>query len=412
LTGLPYFHPNVISDGPAIAWKAGAEFTMMEKSCPSPPPGHHFPTYGTGNPQNTWYPCGMVDADGKEIPWVDGMGRPIKDVSERTRPADGQKFLGERAQVPEFRTPHLIEDLEERVRKGEFKLPLYADLPGMPEYERRAIWGLMVGEEGRSKIAVLKNYSEAGFDPDKDLLQSYYMAGGEPYSGLWRQNAAPYFRGRGPFASPGGLVTDWNLKTNLEGLFAAGNALYAANYYYHAAATGRYAGRKAAEYALKAGMAAIERGQVEQEKCRVYGPIKRKDGMDWKELRAGLCRVMQNYCGEPKNEELMKMGQLWFQDIEENVLQEVYAPNPHVLMRVLESFHMLVCDQLILHASLARKASSKHLGFVRQDYPEMEPPEWHKFITLRQEGGEVKVGDRPIGFWGDLDENYESHNKG
>jgi hypothetical protein len=31
-------------------------------------------------------------------------------------------------------------------------LPLYADLPGMAEHERRAIWGLMIGSEGKSKI--------------------------------------------------------------------------------------------------------------------------------------------------------------------------------------------------------------------------------------------------------------------
>jgi hypothetical protein len=29
-----------------------------------------------------------------------------------------------------------------------FELPFYADLPSMPEQERRAIWRLMVGEEG------------------------------------------------------------------------------------------------------------------------------------------------------------------------------------------------------------------------------------------------------------------------
>jgi hypothetical protein len=92
LTGLFYFFPNVVSDGPAVAWKAGARFTMMEKSAPTVPPGC-FPHYGTGNPKNTWFPCTMVDARGKEIPWVDYQGRPLKDVFERTRPAEGQKFI-------------------------------------------------------------------------------------------------------------------------------------------------------------------------------------------------------------------------------------------------------------------------------------------------------------------------------
>ena len=129
LTGLPYFHPNVVSDGPAVAWRAGAEFTMMEKSTAAPPPGYAFPHYGTGNPRNTWYPCTMVDARGKEIPWVDYRGRPLKDLRDRTRPAEGQKFLAERAPAPQYRCPRLIDDLLEKVRRGEFMLPLYADLP-------------------------------------------------------------------------------------------------------------------------------------------------------------------------------------------------------------------------------------------------------------------------------------------
>lgn len=411
LTGLPYFFPNVVSDGPAVAWRAGAEFTMMEKSSATTPPGYSFPHYGTGNPKNTWFPCTMVDAKGKEIPWIDYRGRVLKDVSERTRPAPGQKFIAERAQASNYRCPRIIDDLPERIRKGEFTLPLYADLSSMPEYERKAIWGLMVGQEGRSYIPVLKSYTDAGFNPEKDLLQSYMMIGGEPHSGLQQDATLPYLRSYGPFASPGGLVTDWNLKTNLEGLYAAGNALYAANYYHHAAATGRYVGRKAAEYALKAGAPVINRKQVEAEKGRVYAPISRENGMDWKELRAGLCRIMQNYCSEPKSEELLNIGQVWLKDVEENVFPEVYAPNPHMLVRVLETFNMLYCDRLIMQACLARKASSKSLGFVRQDYPDLDPPDWHKFMTVRQEQGEIRVGERPIGFWGPLNENYENHNR-
>ena len=48
----------------------------------------------------------------------------------------------------------MIPDLPERIKKGEFKLPLYADLPGMPPHERRAIWGLMIGNEGKTRIRI------------------------------------------------------------------------------------------------------------------------------------------------------------------------------------------------------------------------------------------------------------------
>lgn len=410
LTGLPYFHPNIVADGPAIAWKAGAEFTMMEKSAPAPSAGMHLPSYGSGNPMNTCYPSTMVDATGKEIPWVDGMGNPIDKVSQRTTPAQGQRYFGDRSMDPRYRLAHLTTDLEERIRKGEFMLPLYSDLTGMPKYERQAIWGLMVGQEGRTKVPIKETYETAGFDSEKDLLQSYYLLGGEPFSGMWSHATLPFVRGRGPFASPGGMITDWTLQSNVEGLFVAGNALFAGNYYHHAAVTGRYAGRKAAAFARACSFSEPASDQIEEEKQRVYAPTRRISGMDWKELRAGLCRVMQHYCGDIKNEELLNIGLVWLKDIRENVLPQVYAPNPHTLMRVAENLNLLDCNELIIHASLARKASSKPLGFTRQDYPELDPPEWHKFVTVRQEENGVKTGDRPLNYAMPLDENYERHN--
>ncbi len=54
----------------------------------------------------------------------------------------------------------------------------------------------------------------------------------------------------------GGLVVDWNLKTNLEGLYAAGHQA--------------------------AGELIIDRKQVEEEKTHVNAPVKRKGDMGWK----------------------------------------------------------------------------------------------------------------------------------
>jgi succinate dehydrogenase/fumarate reductase flavoprotein subunit len=224
----------------------------------------------------------------------------------------------------------------------------------------------------------------------------------------------PQVRGRGPFGSPGGLVTDWNLMTSLEGLFAAGSSLFAANYYHHAAATGRYAGRKAAEYALARGgdRAREERAQVAAEMERVYAPVRRTAGVDWKELRAGLARVMQNYCGDLKNAELLRIGRACLEEVEERVFPETHAANPHQLMRVLESMNYLYCDDLILRACEERRASSRRLGFSRQDFPSEDPPEWHRFVAVRQgEGGVVRSRLLELGFWGDLADGYRAHNR-
>ena len=65
-------------------------------------------------------------------------------------------------------------------------------------------------------------------------------------------------------------MIDWNLKTNLEGLYAAGTATFAGANHSVAAANGRYAGRKAAEYALST-KPHIERKQVDKEKVLCSG---------------------------------------------------------------------------------------------------------------------------------------------
>jgi len=407
LRGLSSFRPpNIVGNGHAMAWRAGAAFTMMEKtSATTFGSGYSFPSYGSGNPFNTWFPCTMVDANGKEIPWVDRDGRILTNISERTRPAVGQKFLGERSMVYNYRKPQLIPDLEERIKRGEFILPLYADLPSMPENERRAIWGLMVGEEGKTKIPILQVYTEAGFDPNKDLLQGYQFLRGDQMNEVGH----PKERTTGEIADAGGLVVDWDLRTTLEGLYAAGDALFASNYYYHAATTGRYAGRKAAEYALIAEKPETLKKQVNDEKERVYAPLRRKDGIEWKELNAAICRVMQNYCSEPKNEELMKIGFLWLKDVEDNEVIKAYADNPHKLMRTLEVIDILTCSQMVIHASLARKASSTFLNFMRLDCPLLDPPEWHKWITIKLKNGEADIGELPIDFWGSLEKNYKAH---
>jgi len=407
LRGISNFRPTqIVGDGHAMAWRAGVEFTMMEKSRPTSfGSGHVFPHYGHGNPLNTWFPCTMVDAYGKEIPYVDRDGKALKTEVERSKPAPGQKFMGERTTAYKHKRPELAQDLEERVRKGEYVLPLYADLSGMSEHERKAIWGLMVGEEGRTKVPILKTYAEAGFDPRKDLLQSYMLLGSDPMRGSVR----PQDRTGGEIGDAGGPVVNWDLMTNLEGFYVAGDALFAANYHYHAATTGRYAGRKAAEYAVKVGTPAIAWGQVEQEKTRVYAPLKGSGELEWKELNAAMCRIMQNYCGEYKNEELLKIGLIWLEDMEKNEGPRVCADNPHKLMRTLEVYNILTCNEIILHSSRARKASSRYLDFFRLDYPEMDPPDWHKWVTVKQEDGTVKTGELPIDFWGPLKENYKKH---
>ncbi len=68
-----------------------------------------------------------------------------------------------------------------------------------------------------------------------------------------------------------------------------------------------------------------------------------------------------------------------------------------------------------MRACCEREASSRTLGFNRLDYPQSDPPEWTKLITLRLKGGEMKRENTPsttdlrAPYASDFEENYRRH---
>lgn len=407
LVGLCEFRPpQSIGSGHAMGYRAGIEFTMMEKSVKGEfsAAGRSFPPYGTGNNHNTWYAATMVDARGVEIPYVNRDGVELKTVSERYYPAPGQKFFLKGGVIDEakyeYRGPETL-DFQELMRRG-YELPFYADLSRMPEMERKVIWGVMVGEEGKTKIPILQNYTERGFDPEKHMLQSY---------GTGWQSASFLGQERQLFGAPGGLMHDWDLKTNIDGIYGAGDQLYASDCCGFAAATGYYAGRKAADYAASAELAPIDEGEVEKEKQRLYAPMYVEDGMDWRELNMAISKAMQNYCGGVKCRELLKEGLDLLESYEREAVPMLSCANPHELMRTHEVLDILEVSKLILNACLLRESSSRPLCFERSDFPEMDPKEDQCFITIRQENGQVVGGRVPHGYYGDVEEEYEKRNQ-
>jgi succinate dehydrogenase/fumarate reductase flavoprotein subunit len=363
-------------DGYAIAWKAGAEHVLMEQTIPL--------MLGTGYKHNWYGGAGdasyenlqIVDANGKKLPW----------------PTQGWQDGGAMRPPPE-----VGDSIRKGILNGEWALPFYGDFPSMPDIERRVTWDLMLGQESTTKI-ITSTYERAGFDPKKHLLQNYSFIEGETHS-QWRTP-----RGSGP-------VIDWNLKSTLDGLYAAGEQLFSHGDHSFAASTGRYAGRKAADYSREVNESKISQEQVIQEKTRIYASVKRTSGIEWKELNAGIARTMQYYCSEFKTESLLGMGLETLQEIEQEFVPRLYALDPHKLMRSIEDLSMLAHAQMILSASLVRKASSVPLNFRRIDYPELDPPEWNKYVTIKLENGKVKPGELPLNYWGDMKAKYEAYNR-
>jgi succinate dehydrogenase/fumarate reductase flavoprotein subunit len=412
---------NSAGVGQAIGWNAGAEFVCMEASGPGGLVGFGYAPYSTANASNTYHGTPIVDADGRVLPWVDPFGRELKEVSERFLPSEGQVFqlgigIGISRTNPEFRLNDIPANITERIRKGEFKLPLYADMTLLSEQERRCIFGMMVGNEGKTRIPIYDTYTRAGFDPEKDLMQAPVM----PIEGYFNScywaggpNTPSTVRGLGG----GGFLTDWNLRTNLEGLYvAAGSTIYGGGCHGESHTTGRYAGRHAAEYAKTAPEPVADKKQIEAEKVRAYNATKQsKGGNGWKEINAAIARIMRDYCGRHKNETTLNLGLRLLKELRETELASAYASNPHELGRLLECHSLINVGELVLKASLSRKASNAILDFHRLDYPEMDPPDWNKLLPIRQENNEAKVRGLPLDFHlkapyaADYEENYQRY---
>ncbi|MDD3242109.1 MAG: FAD-dependent oxidoreductase [Eubacteriales bacterium] len=407
LVGLSEFRPTqCIGSGHAMGYRAGLEFVMMEKSVRGEfsAAGRSFPPYSAGNNHNTWYAATMVDARGVDIPYVDRDGRVLKTVDERYRPAPGQKFFLKGGTIDEaayeVRGPETM-DAAALLAQG-YQLPFYADLSRMPEMERKVIWGLMVGEEGKTKIPVLKALTDRGFDPEKHRLQSY---------GSGWQSASFLEQERQLFGAPGGLMNDWDLKTNIDGIYAAGDQLFTGDCCGHAAATGYYAGRKAALRAASLeALPACDEEEAAAEQARLLAPLFRSEGMDWRELNAALAKAMQIYCGGVKNDAFLREGLDLLRTYREDYVPQLSCANPHELMRTHEVLDLLDVCELILNACLLRRAGNTALCFARSDSAEVDPPGDRRFLTLKKEGDRMVSGSCPLDYYGDLKSQYEAHN--
>jgi len=363
---------NASSDGTAMAWRAGAQLTMMEASSPG--------RIATGL-RHKWY-TGGGDASYENIPMVDSNGKILPYATQGWQ--DGGAMWSDGVKM------------REGVKSGEFELPFYADFAGIDPKESNATWNLMLNEESTTKIMV-KTMTEGGFDYTKDQIMNY---------SLMEFQSPQQYREPGR----GGLMTDWDLKTNLDGLYAAGTATFQPGDHSYAAATGRYAGRKAAAYAKSTAAGKVCREQIDKEKERVLAPTKRDGGIEWKELHNGLSRVMQYYVSEFKSERTLDLALEEIDRIEKYAVPQLYALDPHKLMRSLEDLSLIEHAKIMIQAMKERKLSNPSLSLTRVDYPDNDPEDMKYFLAMKQVDGKTVFERVPLQYWGNMKEQYEAHN--
>ena len=368
---------NNSSDSTALAWRAGAKITMQERS---------YVSRIASGLKHKWY-TGGADASYENVPLVDADNKKLPAPTQGWE--DGGAMFSNQANI--------IAEIREGIKNGTYKLPFFGDFAGMKPEEANATWNMMLAEESTTKVMV-KTMTENGFDIHRDQIMNYTFIELQPSQQIRE-------------AGTGGLITDWNLMASVDGLYAAGSALFSPGDHSFAASTGRYAGRKAAQYVKSVKAGEISREQVEQEKERVLAPTKRTSGIDWKELHNGLARVMQYFVSEYKNETMFNLALEEIARIEENAVPRLFALNPHMLMRCLEDLNMIEHAKIVINAMKERKFTNQRLGIERLDYPENDEEDAKYFLVMSQKDGQIQFERVPTRYFGNMKEQYEAHNK-
>jgi succinate dehydrogenase/fumarate reductase flavoprotein subunit len=359
---------RMTGDGYAMAYRSGASLSDMEMM--------GFDNWGIAEPDLPQY-------------WVPGSSARVKGV---LRNAKGEAFflkyakehgvLGEGATLslddnlskrygrPFIElVPHLIrasmkEILEGRGDDG----AVFLDLTGVPE-ER---W--YVDSKGIFTLNLLR-----GFDLKKKMLRVAPICIGD-------------FKG-------GGVRIDEKGKTDVEGLFAAGDVSPGSSLLY-ALVTGVLAGRSAVNRVLDLSMPQfdVENNEwIEDQKGIIETVLNRKPNAkgDPRKIKAAVKSIMWR-CGGPLREQNgLKEGKSGLEEVEQDLLPELFANGSYRNLReAVEATNMVKVGQMILPSSLYRTESRGYNQ--RLDYPNRDDKNWLKNTIITQRNDRMNIEAEPV----------------
>jgi succinate dehydrogenase/fumarate reductase flavoprotein subunit len=367
--------PSPLSgDGTSMVIRAGLPIINIEllsgtrlAAC-----ANYLPNYG--DPRNTVQPAArIIDGQGNVVvprtQFFDWGNLGKRKWSEDTRAKwleDNKRINWERSQLPK------------RVASGEG--PFYLDLSEATDFEKDYIeWSIK--NEGRGRQFMRYFREEEGLDLRKNA-QEYAGFSSRELSGTAAK----------------GIWVDKDLETDIKNLFAAGDEVGGLPWQASPGAftQGWHAGNMAAKRAKEQKvflLASEEKLKARKDMCTQI--LQREIGFHWKEVEIGVQNLIDFYCGNVRNEAMLRRG---LERLEDAKAAPLKAKNSHELGRCLDVKSIIDNAEMVLSSSLERKESRPiPFGFVRADYPEQDDENWLAFLAIRkEEDGEFKFSKYPV----------------
>jgi fumarate reductase (CoM/CoB) subunit A len=210
----------------------------------------------------------------------------------------------------------------------------------------------------------------------------------------------------------GGVRIDETAATNVQGLFAAGEAAGGAHgatrlggsALSDALAFGAIAGRSAVHHVRWSGKGeGLRKQELEEVKRGLEGLLSRKEGLKPSELKERIQCIAHRYLNVVRNEWGLKKALQELEQVETEMLPGMSAYETDFwkslikLQEVIEVEGQLELAKLIATAALCRKESRGGLfgGHARSDYPSQDDKNWMKNVVLKSEGGRISCFTTP-----------------
>ncbi len=309
--------PATTGSGQAMAYRAGARLVNMDMLN-----GHAGPKYFARGGKGTWIGI-STDIHGKPFtPYGNQPSRATGDVTADVWPTC----------------------YHDRMKTGQG--PTYMNCTETPAEDLDYMLHEAMVSEGIDSIT---DYTEQrGIDLSKEMVEF---------------GTYPIMMGQR------GIECDEHARTSVEGLYAAGNCVGNVNGSLSgAAAFGLVAGENAAEYVKTVEQEDVTGHPLIREKEALYEMLMgRRPGAHWKEALSTLQNLMNEYVGiDIQNENMLKAGYTYVQQLKADSLKELGCANSHELMRTLEVFDMMdVAEPIFLCCENRKETRGPH---VRSDY--------------------------------------------